>query len=237
VPVSVPLPLSSCELPCRHVHQTKGPPAFRVRLSIGLFLEPDETGIEKPSERFSRQAVGYAQDVGVAPLATAHDISSIPPRLNPPSTASQEKVADRPLHPSPRLELFFPFRVQCPKGNFPLCDSGFAQAAQERSTNCILRASHATWVPSARMMALPIRCCIVAHHFCPKRTYYRDVLNCFVSSQVGRALIDALEKVQASATRHCAGPVRLLEQWTVNRKTSHGSLNREELSSIQQHRQ
>lgn len=113
------------------------------------------------------------------------------------------------------------------------------QKDQQSSTRglCILRASHATWVPSARMMALPIRCCIVAHHFCPKRTYYRDVLNCFVSSQVGRALIDALEKVQASATRHCAGPVRLLEQWTVNRKTSHGSLNREELSSIQQHRQ
>jgi hypothetical protein len=63
------------------------------------------------------------------------------------------------------------------------------------------------------------------------------VLNCFVSSQVGRALVDALKKVQASATRHCAGPVRLLEQWTVNReRQAMNHLNREELSSIQ-HRQ
>jgi hypothetical protein len=135
VPVSVPLPLSSCELPCRHVHETKGPPAFRVRPSIGLFLEPDETGIEKPSERFSRQAVGCAQDVGVAPLATAHDISSTPPRLKPPLHGlHRRRLLTSRCTPVRGLNSFFSFRVQCPKGNFQLRDSDFAQAARERST-------------------------------------------------------------------------------------------------------
>jgi hypothetical protein len=187
VPVSVPLPLSSCELPCRHVHETKGHPAFRVRPNIGLFLEPDdETGVEKPSERFSRQAVGCAQDVGLAPLATAHDISSTPPRLKPPLHGLyRRRLLTGRCTPVRGLNSFFlSLCVQCPKGNFQLfCDSGLRKPHekdrrkdQQSSTRglCILHASHATWVLSARMMALPIRCCIVAHHFYPERTYYRE---------------------------------------------------------------
>lgn len=58
-------------------------------------------------------------------------------------------------------------------------------------------------------------------HITPKSEHATE--KCSIPFVFGRAVVDALppQSVQASATRHCAGPVRLLEQWTVRPRESH----------------
>jgi len=214
--------------------------------SIGLFLEPDETGREKPSERFSRQAAagGCARGRWNAPLArrvrhlsTQHSASpkATPPRLE--FLKQEEKVADRPLHPSPRLELFSRF-VRC----FQRATSQFAirsraspphekidEEDHQSSTRglCILCVRRT--LCTERYVSFLAHLCKddafadfgVAHHFAQMRTCYREVLQ--TAFVFGRSCCRCpptipQKSVQASATRHCAGPVRLLEQWTVRRR-------------------
>jgi len=183
--------------------------------SIGLFLEPDETGREKPSERFSRQAAagGCARGRWNAPLArrvrhlsTQHSASpkATPPRLE--FLKQEEKVADRPLHPSPRLELFSRF-VRC----FQRATSHFATRSRaspphekideedhQSSTRglCILCVRRTLCTEgtflfsliSARMMPLPI---LVLHITLPKCEHATEKCSKLPLSSV-EAVVDAL---------------------------------------------
>ena len=110
----------------------------------------------------------------------------------------EEKVADRPLHPSPRLELFSRF-VRCSRGNFTL-RLGVAQAArgdrrrdQQSCTRglcifaCVPRYKGTFFLLiSARMMPLPIWCCT---SLCPKTNMLPRSAQ--LLCPFGRAVVDA----------------------------------------------
>jgi hypothetical protein len=165
-------------------------------------------------------------DVGVAVSNSTTSSQHTPPRLKPPLHGSnfskhEEKVADRPLHPSPRLELFSRF-VRCPKGNITFATqfraSRRTRAIVEKKINKVALVVFAFFACVSRYLCTftflickddvfaesVLQCCT---SLLPKTNMLpRRCSNCFVSftGSVEPFVDAALEKVQALATRHCA---------------------------------